>query len=578
MTPKTRFSGGRRLFDPSIRIGVAAVLVLAGFAFLFIRLGYIQLGQFGGRMVTMKDRIWSSRYVYPQRGRILDRHGRVLAASFPVVSLYAHPHKVRDRKKLALLLARLELLGLEESLERLSESASFVWLSRGIEKDRWAQIRKEFEKMEGVGILPEYRRQYPLGAVGSNLIGFVGIDGLGLAGIEYSADRDLAGDVRHLKVELGDHGMPVIVDSEGRRNPVFRGMDVVLSVDAYLQEASDNILAETVEKYEAQAGSVVVMKARTGEILAMSSYPGYDPNRFSEYPPSRYLNQAINRVFEPGSTFKIVTVSSVISDHRASLKEHYVCDGHFEVPGTPYALRCYASHGEITYQRAVELSCNVGILQGALSLSKERFFGMIQNFGFGIETGIRLPGEERGLLRKPFQWSLLSRHAISIGQEVAVTNLQLAAAMTVIANGGNLLKPVVILETRRTDDRAGTDPPRVTPTVVRRVLSANVSALVRDLLESAVTAEDATGKKARLPDVRVAGKTGTAQVAKAGRGGYDPNRFVSSFDGFFPADHPEIVISVVVHEPNSRIGYFGGDVAAPAFARITQAARKLTAN
>lgn len=576
MIPKSSNPVVRRSFDPALRIGVAAFLVLAGFAMLFIRLGYIQLGDFGGRLVSVKERTWSSRYVYPQRGRILDREGRVLAASVPVMSLYAHPQKVKERQALAIKLARLDLLSLEESLERLSSPHSFVWLSRGLDKERWDRIKPEFEKIEGVGVLPEYQRQYPLRNIGSNLIGFVGIDGRGLAGIEYVSDHDLAGDLRNLRVEIGEHGMPVIVDQEGRENPVFRGKDIVLSLDAYVQEAADNVLAETVENFEARAGSVVVLRARTGEVMAMASYPNFDPNRFSDYPPSHFLNQAVNAVFEPGSTFKIVTISSVISEHRSVLSERFFCNGAFHVPRMSNVLRCYASHGPVDFQRAIQLSCNVGVISASLAVPQEVLYRAMQDFGFGIESGVRLPGEERGLLRKPYRWSLLSRYAVAIGQEVAVTNIQLASAMAVIANGGSLLRPQVILNVHHLDEGDSASAIHPAPILIRRVLKPDVASVVQDLLVSAVEgAEDATGRKAKVAGIRVGGKTGTAQVAKSGSAGYDPNRFVSSFVGFFPAENPDLVISVVVNEPNPSIGHFGGDVAAPAFSRIAESARKL---
>ena len=556
--------GDRRIFDPAVRIGIVAFIVLAGFAVVFIRLGYIQLGQFGGRLTDVNRRIWSNMYIQPQRGRILDREGRILAASIEGKSLYAHPGKVKDKNKLAVTLAKLDLLSLEESLERLSSPHSFVWLRRGIDQDRWRQIKDEFAKIDGIGVLQEWRRRYPLGEVGANLIGFVGADGHGLAGVEYMMDRDLAGDVGSLRVEIGDHGMPVVRDSEGRENTVFRGSDVTLTTDAYVQEAADKILAETVETVEAKGGSVVVTEARTGEILAMSSYPTFDPNRFSEFQSSHYRNAAINTIFEPGSTFKIVTLSALATEHPASFREMVLCRGVIQIPGAPHAIRCYASHGQISFRQAVEASCNVGIIREALHLPPDVFFRTIQDMGFGIATGIGLPGEEKGILRKPYRWSLSSQAAMSIGQEIASTNLQMAMAMGVIVNGWNLMKPLQV----RSPNSAR---------VVRRVLRPDVTAVVQDLLVSAVEGEMGTGKKARVEGIRVGGKTGTAQVADPKSGGYDPDRFVSSFIGFFPASPavPRYVISVVIHEPNTSIAHFGGDVAAPAFSKIAAVILKI---
>ncbi len=560
-----RGGGVRRLFDPAVRIGVAAFVIVVGFAFLFMRLGYIQLGQFGGRLADVSRRVWSSMYVQAQRGKILDRHGRVLAASIEGKSLYAHPSKVKDRHRLALTLDRLGLMTVEDCLARLASPGAFVWLARGIEPDRWARIKDEFVKMDGVGTLPEWRRRYPLGPVGANLIGFVGADGHGLAGVEYMVDPDLAGDVKTLRVEIGEHGLPVIRDADGNENPVYRGEDVTLTVDAYLQEAADQALAETVEQFEARGGSVVVMSARTGEILAMSSYPSFDLNRFSEFPPSQYRNMAVNAVFEPGSTFKLVTLSSISTFAPSVQSDPVFCNGSVHVPGAPKVIRCYANHGALTYRQVVEVSCNVGIVRGGLALPPEDFFRMIQNFGFGIRTGVGLPGEEKGILRKPYRWSKSSQASLSIGHEIAVTNIQIAQACAAVANGGDLLKPHIL---RRAGASAG-------PHVVRHVLRKDIADNVRHLLISAVEGEKATGKKAKVPGVRVGGKTGTALVPDPKTGGYDPNRIVSSFVGFFPAEYPKTVISVVIHEPNSSIGHFGGDVAAPAFSKIAAAVLKL---
>ena len=555
--------GGRRLFDPSLRIGIAAFGVLVGFAFLFIRLGYLQLGPESDRLANETRRVWMNMFVQPQRGRILDREGRILAASIECKSLYAHPTKVKEKNRLALLLAKHELESLEESLERLSSRSAFVWLSRGIDKERWDKIKGEFAKIEGIGALPEWRRRYPLGAVGANVLGFVGADGHGLAGVEYTMDGELSGEPGSLRVEIGDHGMPVIRDAAGRDNPVFKGRDETLTIDAYVQEATDQALSSTVERFEAAGGSVVVTDARGGEILAMGSYPTFDPNRFTEYHPAQYRNLAVNAMFEPGSTFKIVTISVLCADHPAALADHYFCNGYIKIPGVPHGIRCYASHGPLTFRTAVEASCNVGIIRAAQRIPQESFYRAVQSFGFGIPSGVELPGEEKGLLRKPYRWSLSSQTSMSIGHEVGVTNLQIAMAMGAIANGGRLMKPALI---RR---------PGAGPSLVRQAMRPEVAYQVRDFLVSAVEGEMGTGKKAKVPGVRVGGKTGTAMVPDPKVGGYDPNRFISSFVGFFPAESPRYVISVVIHEPAPGIGHFGGDVAAPAFSKVGTALLKL---
>lgn len=554
--------GGKRVFDPALRIGVVAFVLLVGFALLFIRLGYIQLGQFGGRLNDVNKRVWSNMYIQTQRGQMLDREGRVFAASVEGKSIYAHPAKVKDINRAALLLARHGLLSIEESLERLSSPHPFVWLCRGLEPDRWKQLKEEFSKVEGVAAMTEWRRRYPLGAVGANVIGFVGADGHGLAGVEYMSDRELAGDIGSLHIEIGEHGLPIIRDAEGRQNPVFHGGDVQLTLDAYLQEASDQALSAAVENHEAKAGSVVTVNARTGEVLAVSSYPTFDPNRFTEYPSEQYRNMALNAIFEPGSTFKIVTIASVATDFPSAMESSTVCKGSIHIPGAPKVIRCYANHGPVSFRQSVEASCNVGIIRAAQPLPKETFFRMIQNFGFGIATGVGLPGEEKGILKKPFQWSLTSQASMSIGHEIATTNMQIAMAMTAIANGGELLKPQMIREAKPS------------PKVVRRVIRSDVAARVRNLLTSAVEGEMGTGKKAKIPGVRSGGKTGTALVPDPKTGGYDPNRFVSSFVGFFPVENPKYVISVVIHEPNPAIAHFGGDVAAPVFSKVGDAAMK----
>ncbi len=554
-------SGTRRAFDPAGRMGIAAFVVVVGFAFLFIRLGYIQLGQYGGQLDRYSDRHWSSMYIQHQRGLILDRAGRVMSASVEGRSLYAHPQKIKDRNRLAVLLTRLGILSLEESMERLSAPKPFVWLAHGIDIQQWNGIKKEFSGIEGVEAMPEWRRRYPLDKVGANVIGFVGSDGRGLAGVEFMLDQELAGDIESLHVEIGDHGLPVILDSQGHENPVFRGRDVQLTLDAYVQESVDHVLAETVDACEAKGGSIVVLNPRTGEIIAMGSEPSFDPNNFSDFPPAQYKNQAINTVFEPGSTFKIVTLAALATDRRTALSENVICNGSISIPGVPKPIHCYASHGPVTFREAIEASCNVGVIHAALELEPEQFYRMVQSFGFGIPTGVGLPGEEKGILRKPYQWSGSTRAVMAIGQEIAVTNLQMAMAMSVIANGGDLIKPQIVLK------------PPLKPQIVRNVIRPEIAAIARDFLLSVVEGDMGTGKKAKVAGVRVGGKTGTAQIADP-RGGYAPDRFLSSFIGFLPAESPQLVISVWIHEPNPAIAHFGGDVAAPAFAKIAASAMK----
>lgn len=553
----------RRPFDPSRRIWIVASLLVAASVMLTARLAYIQIGQFGGRLAQTQEKLWSSRLIQPKRGRVVDRQGRLMAAVTEAYAVFARPGRVKDRDKLARILARHRLIPYEEALNRLNTSLSFVWLSRNINPDLTKTLNADLEGIDGVGLVREYRRSYPLGHVGASLIGFVGVDGHGLGGLEFQYDQELTGDAGALEIVLGEHGMPMVRDSQGNVNPTFKGHDIELAMDAYVQEQVDAVLQETVITHAASQASAVVVDPRSGEVLAMGSMPRFDPNRFWEYPPSAHRNISASVLYEPGSTFKIISMAAVLGAPGFTTAESYNCQGSLKAH-SGHTVRCYANHGRIDYGQAVDASCNVGIIQAAQRhVDRNTFYTYIRDFGFGISTSSGLPGEERGILRKPGRWSLSSDYSITIGQEVAVTNLQLAMAAAAVANGGELLRPITV---RRVLDENGNTIRQFERQVVRRVIDRGRAYGVTRLLVSAV--ENGTGKKAALPGVRVAGKTGTAQMANLKTGGYEAGRFVSSFVGYFPAESPEVLISIVVFEPDMKTGYFGGDVAAPAFQRI----------
>ncbi len=533
----------------------AIVLGLWGASIAF-RLVQVQLVR--GPMYRSRARQQQERTVRlsPRRGPILDRARRELAVSVEALSVFAVPEKVADPASEASELSAILGIPVREVLSRIQGDRSFVWIARKIDDAAAEKIRER--KLPGIDLLPEVRRLYPNESLAANVLGYVGLDGEGLAGVEFEYERSIRGREGEMRVSRDArqerYALTPIPGREGRQ-----GSAIVLTLDRDLQFVAEQELARAVAETGARDGSVVAMDPHTGEVLAMASFPTFDPNRYSQFSSAAWRNLPIASSYEPGSVFKVVTGSAMIESGIVTPSDPVDCgQGSIQVGNFVIHDAEHERFGIIPFSQVIAKSSNVGMVRLGLRLGPQRLSTSVRAFGIGEPTGIDLPGENVGILRQVSQWSALSNASISYGQEVSVTPLQLGVAISVIANGGYRVRPRI---RERTIDPDGQESePAPAPPV--RVLSASTAAEMNTILRGVVV--DGTGKRASAAGYAVAGKTGTAQ--KAIGHGYARDKYVATFAGFAPADDPRVVLVVTVDEPRGQ--YFASEVAAPVFGRI----------
>ena len=544
----------KRLLQICAFVAAWAIVILC-------RLAQIQLVRHADFVTRAQRQQERTIDLQPTRGAILDAKLRVLAESVAAESIYADPQAVTDPRATAQALASIKALGLTdgEIRDKLADGGGFVRIARQLPLDVTAEVKKL--KIPGIGFLEEHRRLYPRGLLASSVLGFIGVDGNGLAGIEHSLDPYIRGRAGKVTLLRDARKGMYLVGGEGA-NRAIDGNDVVLTIDSVIQFIAEESLRKAVEEFRGVAGSVIVMDPRDGAILAMASVPTFDPNRFRDFPAAAWRNRNVQDMYEPGSTFKIVTASAGLEESVVTPSQFIDCgDGFIRIGNTEIHEHGHNRYGVITFEDVMVHSSNVGAIRVGLSLGPNRFYDYIRRFGFGERTGIDLPGEANGLLRRTDRWSQLSNATMSIGQEIGATPLQVATAVATVANGGVRVAPRIV---DRVVDASGNTiwrPSRPEPV---RVISERTAAVLNEILKSVVAR--GTGQKAALPEHVVAGKTGTAQ--KAGRGGYS-DKVVASFAGYVPADRPRLVILVVIDEP--KTSQYGGTVAAPAFKEIAEA-------
>ncbi len=495
-----------------------------------------------------------------KRGEILDRHLEPLAVTVRADTLIAQPNSgtIKHPRQMARLLA--STLGMDESalLGKLTSKKGFVYLARKLSPEQVEKVKAL--GLPGLGFHPEGKRVYPGRETAAHLLGFVGLDNQGLSGVEYRYDELLRGRKKrlHLLMDARRQGFE-IVSLDGKEAD---GNTIVLTIDRSLQYIAEEVLQETVEQARALNGSALIMDPNTGEILALASYPFFNPNTYARYDEEVRRNRAILEIYEPGSTFKIITLSAVLNERLSRPDEIIDCRvGTLRLAGKVYR-EAKRSYGELSFNEILAKSSNVGTIKLGLRLGNDRLYEYIERFGFGTRTGVELPGEQAGLLRPPPQWSKISIGALSIGQEIGVTPLQMVRALSTFANGGYLIEPKLVrrilkpsgelLEERQTERT--------------RILREETVAQMRRGL--AMVVDDGTGKQARLQGYSSAGKTGTAQ--KFINGHYSHDKFVASYVGFAPVENARLAAIVVINEPHGQ--YYGGAVAGPAFAKIMERA------
>ena len=491
----------------------------------------------------------------PKRGDILDRHLDELAISVKIDSVFAHPKEVREplltARALAPILARQE----QELYELLIRGRPFVYLARKIPPRQADQILKL--NLPGVYFQEETKRIYPGRDLAAHVLGFAGLDNEGLAGLEYLYNDSIKGKNARVDVRFDARRNSYASDARPEQSD---GNTIVLSLDRPIQYITQQVLEDTVRSSQAVSGSAIVMDPHTGEILAMASYPSFNPNRYTDSEAEERRNRAILDLYEPGSTFKLVTFSAVLNEGLVEPSD--LIDCHVEtlsIAGNRYR-EADQTFGLLTFDQVLAKSSNVGTIKLSLRLGEEKFYQYIRSFGFGEKTGIDLPGEQVGLLRPPSQWSRVSIGALSIGQEVGVTPLQMLRAMSAIANGGYLVTPRVVRRILTPEGDVLYQP----RTIREQILRLETTLQMKEALYKAVT--EGTAIEAQLNGYSSAGKTGTAQKFVDGR--YSDTRFVASFVGLAPLEDPVLSAIVVINEPTGK--YHGGQVAAPAFKQIAE--------
>jgi cell division protein FtsI (penicillin-binding protein 3) len=497
--------------------------------------------------------------IAPKRGIIYDRKMHPLAVSLAVDSVYAVPSNIPDSSMEAKLLAPILNLNAKDLEARFKAHSSFCWVKRKVTLQQSARIRDL--NLQGIYFQKEMKRFYPAGDLAATVLGYVGMDDNGLGGVEYQYNRQIRGLPGRVLLST-DAKHRSFRSTEWRGEP---GKNLVLTIDDDIQYIAERTLALTVKKYHAEGGTAIVQNPYTGEILAMANQPTYNPNNYQKYPPKDRINRAVGWIYEPGSTFKTVTIASAIDDHLAKPTDLIDCQmGQIELGGRIIHdvrdILPYERKGPLTLAQVLMHSSDVGAVKVALRLGEERFYRHILNFGFHDETGIGLPGEENGLLEQPRRWSGVTIGQLAIGQGVGVTPLQMIRVYSAIANGGVMLRPRIVRDIGNDLDEGESS-----PSLGRRVVSERTAETMKRMLAGVV--EHGSGVAAQLPGYTSAGKTGTAQKVDAS-GHYSHKDYIASFIGFAPAEKPAVAILVVIDTPVGAI--YGAQVAAPAWKSIAE--------
>ena len=531
-----------------------STVIAFGFFAVILRLADIMLLNHQWFLSKAKGQQIKKEAIPVKRGVILDRRGRELAINLDTESVYCDPAEITSPRAVASTLSDAMHKRPEVILAKLEARNRFNWIERKVSIEDVQKIKEL--RLRGIGFAPDIRRFYPKGSLASHVIGYVGIDNNGLEGIEQKFDKYLSARAEKISVMRDARGNAL---SEGLSREI-KGNNIVLTIDEGLQYILEKNLDDAVGHWKAVSATAIMMDPYTGEILAMASRPTFDLNNPADVTAAQRRNRAVTDCYEPGSTFKIVVGAAALEEGIVSPDMKFDCSaGHVEVGGKK--IKDAHRQGVLTFQEVIQKSSNVGTIKIGLKLGKDRIYSYIKKFGFGEKTGFDLPGEVSGWVRTPERWSGMSIGAVSIGQEVAVTPLQVLRAYAAIANGGFLVRPHVVAEIR---SPAGAVVYKASPEP-NRIFSGKTIDTFRKILKT-VTEEGGTATGAAVDGNQVAGKTGTAQLIDPKTKRYSKDKFVSSFVGFVPADEPRLAVIVVIHEPKGAI--YGGVVAGPVFRKI----------
>ena len=536
---------------------VFAAFVACAFLGLLVRLGYLQIVKHEEYARLAENQHAKTVPLKPKRGPIVDRNGQVLAESSAAESLFALPHRIEDVPRLARALAPILGDPAAEIAKRMDASKRFVWVKRKLPPAAAQAVRDLNEP--GLGFLQESLRLYPSRELAAQVVGFEGLDGKGLGGVEQVWDAHLAGAEGRALVErdaLGRDvtGAPTVLKAS------VAGQGVALTIDATLQYLAEKEVEAAWRRTNSKAAMAVMMDPRTGEILALAIRPTFNPNAYATATDEQRRNRAITDPFEPGSTFKVIMAAAALEEGVVRPTDRFYGEnGKIKIANA--VISDWKPFGWLTFSEVLQNSSNVGSIKAGTLLGKERYYRYITAFGFGQPVGLGLPGESRGQLRAPTRWSALSLATMSIGQEISVTAMQILSAFAAIANGGRLMQPQIV---RATLDAQGRETSVFEPKAVRQVISAETARVLTGIMTAVV--REGTGHNAAIPAYEVAGKTGTAQKMDPATRRYSHAPGVLSFVGFTPADDPRIAMIVMLDEPKNE--KWGSEAAAPIFSAI----------
>jgi cell division protein FtsI (penicillin-binding protein 3) len=540
--------------------------LLVFFLVLFIALisRAYQLQVLSGKTLKLQaDKQHTSTFQFqPERGLILDRNGKKLAASIMVDSVCANPPKINNPKEVSSKLSSVLGIKRRSLLKKLSKSRNFCWVARKISPSQ-AESVKDLA-IDGIFSIKEHKRFYPNRELAGQLLGFAGLDSTGLEGLELKYNSHLIGNPKKIFLGKDAKGKTIYSGKNPTAGKENQNCNLILTIDSRIQYLVESQLDDAVKKTGAKGGVAIVMNPKTGEILAMANMPGFNPNTFFKYSSESWRNKVITDCFDPGSTFKPFLLAAALEEGVIDENNRFYCENGSYAVGNRI-IRDVKKHETLSFREIIKYSSNIGAVKISEVLGKEKFYQYIQEFGFGSKTGIDLPGESPGILRKPKNWTKVDTATISFGQGISVTALQLISAFSAIANHGVLMKPYVVRGLIEQNNRVVKE---FTPTVIRKVISPATAEKLTSVLVDVVESEGGTGQSAQIVNVAIAGKSGTSQKFDFAEGSYSHDKVSASFMGFFPAEDPCAVILVVLDEPaNHR---WGGVAAAPVFKNIAE--------
>jgi cell division protein FtsI (penicillin-binding protein 3) len=532
------------------RIGLLFAAFFLCFAVVLARALWLQ-GVRGGALASEAASQQIEMVTVPGlRGRILDRRGQELAVSEDAASVYATPYQVKDPERTASRLSSVLPVSRGQLLKALTANGGFSYLARKIDVPTAEKVKQM--NLPGVGTLPDSRRTYPQGQLAGQVLGAVSSSGQGLSGLEAGQQPVLGGTDGEERIVKDALGEPIRLETV---RPASDGHDIQTTIDSALQAKTEQVIASVGQRYAARSATAIVMDPRNSRILAMANWPGVDLNNLANASSEQLQNQATGFTYEPGSTFKAFTVAAALEDHVVTPTSSFYLPSSLRVADRTISDAEARPPIDATVAQILARSSNIGAVEIALKLGARKFSRWVNRFGFGRPTGVQYPAEERGIVPTYAQYSGSSIGNLPIGQGISVTPIQMMQAYAAIANGGILRSPQLLA---RVDGKPVSEPSG------HRIIKPGVAAEVRQMLEG-VLAPGGTASEVSVPGYTLAGKTGTAQVAE--NGGYSNTKFIASFVGMAPAAHPQLLVAVIVNQPQGG-NYYGGSVAAPAFGEI----------